>query len=100
MAIIDYKTSRMTGAQSYLSAMYRVQLNAYAFLAVQTGYMGEVKKTALVYIQPPAKEEIEASCEADDKGILVRFKAKTELVEVIMRRRYRRCFGRRGPFMT
>ncbi|MBU4351138.1 PD-(D/E)XK nuclease family protein [Patescibacteria group bacterium] len=54
--IVDYKTAKFTDRQDELFPMYKVQLNAYAFLAEKYG-LKPVSKLSLVYCQP--KEELE-----------------------------------------
>jgi hypothetical protein len=49
--IIDYKTSRYTGAQDALFPMYTAQLNGYAYLGEQLD-LHPVTGLALVYMEP------------------------------------------------
>jgi len=49
--IVDYKTAKYTGRQDELFPMYKVQLNAYAYLAKEYGFE-PVSKLSLIYCQP------------------------------------------------
>jgi len=49
--IVDYKTAKFTGRQDELFPMYRIQLNAYAYLAEKYGFE-PVRKLSLIYCQP------------------------------------------------
>jgi len=51
IAILDYKTSRVTEHQSRIMPLYWVQLNAYAYIAQHNRY-SPVSKIALVYLEP------------------------------------------------
>jgi hypothetical protein len=51
LLIVDYKTARFTPAQRGMFPVYETQLNAYAYIAEQTGY-GQVSRLALVYTEP------------------------------------------------
>jgi hypothetical protein len=55
LLIVDYKTARFTPFQDRLMPIYRVQLNAYAFIADAIG-MGTVAGLALLYTEPVTDE--------------------------------------------
>ena len=55
--IVDYKTAKYTGRQDELFPMYKVQLNAYAYLAEKYG-LEPVSKLSLIYCQP--NEELDS----------------------------------------
>lgn len=63
LVIADYKTSRHTDAQDRLLPMYRVQLNAYAYIARQLGW-NPVSALALVYTEPLTSDEAAARDES------------------------------------
>ena len=88
-AIIDYKTSRYTGPQQGMFNNYRAQLNAYAYIAEQSGIEGEslpgatsVSRLALAYMEPDTEEEtvLERPELVDEAGFAMGFRAR--LVEV------------------
>lgn len=49
--IADYKTAKFTNTQDELLPMYRVQLNAYAYIAERVGYK-PISGLGLVYYEP------------------------------------------------
>ena len=51
LVIADYKTSRFTPHQDRLLPVYRVQLNAYAYIARKLGW-NPVSALALIYTEP------------------------------------------------
>jgi hypothetical protein len=51
LVILDSKTARFTDAQDELLGLYRVQLNAYAYIARRIG-LGKVSVLGLVYYEP------------------------------------------------
>ena len=51
LVIADYKTSRYTEGQDRLMPVYRVQLNAYAYIARKLGW-NQVSALALIYTEP------------------------------------------------
>ena len=56
LAILDYKTSKITKNQDALAPLYATQLNAYGYIAEALGE-GPVKEVALVYCEPRTKLE-------------------------------------------
>lgn len=74
--IVDYKTSRYTGGQRAMRALYRAQLNAYAFISERLG-MYPVRRLALVYMEPVTDEATAADPrQVDGQGFTMGFKAK------------------------
>jgi hypothetical protein len=51
LVLADYKTAKFTGVQDELLPMYRVQLNAYAYIARALGWE-TVSDLALIYAEP------------------------------------------------
>jgi hypothetical protein len=51
LVILDNKTARFTDAQDELLGLYRVQLNAYAYIARRIG-LGKISVLGLVYYEP------------------------------------------------
>ena len=51
LVIADYKTSRFTPHQDRLLPVYRVQLNAYAYIARKLGW-APISTLALIYTEP------------------------------------------------
>ena len=49
--IVDYKTARFTGTQDKLLPMYKVQLNAYAYIGERVGFK-PVSGLGLIYYEP------------------------------------------------
>ena len=52
--ILDYKTAKFTDTQDKLLPMYKVQLNAYAYIGEQVGF-NPVKGLGLLYYEPQTK---------------------------------------------
>lgn len=76
LVIADYKTSRFTPGQDRLLPVYRVQLNAYAYIARRLGW-APISALALVYTEPvtdPGAAVDEAARRAD--GFALGFAAK------------------------
>ena len=57
LAILDYKTSRITKNADALAPIYHTQLNAYAYIAEAQG-RGKVTSLALIYCEPQTKLEV------------------------------------------
>jgi hypothetical protein len=71
--IIDYKTSKFTKTQDSLLPMYKVQLNAYAYIGMRQGF-DPVSGIALVYMEPQTDltlEELDSILRED--GFLMGF---------------------------
>jgi hypothetical protein len=49
--IVDYKTAKLTGTQDALLPMYKVQLNAYAYIGERVGFK-PVSGLGLIYYEP------------------------------------------------
>jgi hypothetical protein len=80
--IADYKTSRHTQNQDRLFPVYRVQLNAYAYIARKLGW-NAVSALALIYTEPVTTDEAavgEAARRED--GFALGFAAKIVPVEL------------------
>ena len=67
LLIVDYKTARLTPAQHGMFPVYETQLNAYAYIAEQTGY-GRVSALALVYTEPVTDRASLAIDDIQDRG--------------------------------
>ncbi len=71
--IIDYKTSRFSKAQDSLLPLYRVQLNAYAYIGKRQGF-DPVSGLALVYMEPQTElTENELDSLVREDGFLMGF---------------------------
>ena len=82
LVIADYKTSRHTDGQDRLMPVYRVQLNAYAYIARKLGW-NPVSALALVYTEPVTTDEAalgEAARRVD--GFAMGFAAKIVPLEL------------------
>ena len=76
LVIADYKTSRLTANQDRLLPVYRVQLNAYAYIARRLGW-NPVAMLALVYTEPVTDEGAAAADVARrEDGFAMGFAAK------------------------
>jgi hypothetical protein len=82
LVIADYKTSRVTPNQDRLFPMYRVQLNAYAYIARKLGW-NAVSALALIYTEPVTTDEaaVEDAARRED-GFALGFAAKIVPVEL------------------
>ena len=80
--IADYKTSRYTPNQDRLFPVYRVQLNAYAYIARRLGW-NAVSALALIYTEPVTTDEaaVEEKSKRPD-GFALGFAAKIVPVEL------------------
>ena len=85
--IIDYKTSKYSGAQWAMRKSYETQLNAYAFIGERLGEplgISPVGRLALVYMEPQTEEETALNPKlADDQGFTMGFAAK--VVKVVLK---------------
>jgi hypothetical protein len=82
LTILDYKTARFTANQDELLPLYKVQLNAYAFIAQRIG-MGKVTALGLIYYEPQTDlttDGIDAVLE--DDGFEMKFRAKLLPIEL------------------
>lgn len=92
IVIGDYKTAKYTDAQDALLPMYRVQLNAYAYIAEKLGY--RIDSIALIYAEPITSEEYaHPDLSGHEDGFRMRFQAivkplklETEIVEPLLLR--------------
>ena len=83
LVIADYKTSRFTAAQDRLMPVYRVQLNAYAYIARRLEWP-EIAALALVYTEPVTDEAAATTGEALRRdGFAMGFAAKILMIEKI-----------------
>ena len=85
LVIADYKTSRHTPNQDRLFPVYRVQLNAYAYIARKLGW-AEVSSLALIYTEPVTTHEAAMRAAVDEAarredGFALSFSAKIIPVE-------------------
>ena len=80
--IADYKTSRYTPNQDRLFPVYRVQLNAYAYIARRLGW-NAVSALALIYTEPVTTDDaaVEEKAKRPD-GFALGFAAKIVPVEL------------------
>ena len=79
--IVDYKTAKYTKNQDSLSGMYRVQLNAYAYIFEKLE-MGKVGGLGLVYYEPCGEapvDDVEAVLQKD--GFVMPFQAHLKKVD-------------------
>ena len=76
LVIADYKTSRYTEGQDRLMPVYRVQLNAYAYIARRLGW-NAVSALVLIYTEPVTDEgaAISEAARRED-GFAMGFSAK------------------------
>jgi hypothetical protein len=82
LAIADYKTARATKAQDRLLPVYRVRLNAYAYIARRLGW-NPVTALALIYTEPVTDDTAAAADEAHHKdGFALGFAAKIVPIEL------------------
>ena len=82
-SIVDYKTSRYSGAQRAMLRSYETQLNAYAYIGERWG-LSPVGRLALVYMEPQTDEETAQDPKLiDGKGFSMGFQAK--VVEVALK---------------
>jgi len=81
LVIADYKTSRFTPNQDRLLPVYRVQLNAYAYIARRLGWP-EIAALGLVYTEPvtDAAAAVDRNASRDD-GFAMGFAARIVPVE-------------------
>ncbi|MGC8479704.1 MAG: PD-(D/E)XK nuclease family protein [Candidatus Micrarchaeia archaeon] len=56
--IFNYKTARYTEGQDKLLSIYKVQLNAYAYI-IEKLELGTVSSLYLVYFEPPEKSDFQ-----------------------------------------
>lgn len=76
LVIADYKTSRFTPAQDKLMPVYRVQLNAYAFIARKLGWP-PISALSLVYTEPITDaESAQSSAVQREDGFAMGFSAR------------------------
>ena len=81
LVIADYKTSRYTEGQDRLMPVYRVQLNAYAYIARGLGW-NPVSALALIYTEPVTDDGAAVSEAAKrEDGFAMGFAAKIVPVE-------------------
>jgi len=81
LVIADYKTSRYTPNQDRLLPQYRVQLNAYAWIAARLDWP-RVSALALIYTEPVTDEAAAVSDAARrDNGFAMEFAAKIVAVD-------------------
>jgi len=81
LVIADYKTSRYTPNQDRLLPQYRVQLNAYAWIAARLGWP-RISGLALIYTEPVTDDHVADSDAARrDRGFAMEFFAKVVAVE-------------------
>jgi len=81
LVIADYKTSRHTPNQDRLFPVYRVQLNAYAYIARRLGW-NAVSALALIYTEPVTTDEAAAGEAARrEDGFALGFSAKIIEIE-------------------
>jgi len=81
LVIADYKTSRYTQNQDRLFPVYRVQLNAYAYIARRLGW-NPVSALALIYTEPVTTDEAAAGEAARrEDGFALGFSAKIIEIE-------------------
>ena len=84
--IIDYKTSKYSGAQQAMLKSYETQLNAYAFIGERLGEPLEISpvgRLALVYMEPQTEEETALNPKlADEQGFTMGFVAKVVEVDL------------------
>ena len=84
--IIDYKTSKHSGAQRAMLKSYETQLNAYAFIGERLGEplgISPVGRLALVYMEPQTEEETALNPKlADEQGFTMGFAAKVVEVDL------------------
>lgn len=81
LVIADYKTSRHTEGQDRLLPVYRVQLNAYAYIARKLGW-NPVSALALIYTEPVTTDEaaVQEAAKRED-GFAMGFAAKIIEIE-------------------
>jgi len=80
--IVDYKTAKITNKQDELFPMYEVQLNAYAHIAMCTGF-DPVSGLYLVYNEPETDDEIVSRDDRQSSsGFVLGFKACIKPVAV------------------
>ena len=79
LVIADYKTSRYTEGQDRLLPVYRVQLNAYAYIARCLGW-SPVAMLALIYTEPVTGEDAAREGTRND-GFAMGFAAKIIEIE-------------------
>ena len=80
--IVDYKTSRDSGAQRAMVRSYETQLNADAYIGERLG-LSPVGRLALVYMEPQTDEETAQDPKrTDSKGFAMGFAAKVVEVEL------------------
>lgn len=84
--IVDYKTSKHSGAQRAMHKSYEAQLNAYAYIGERLGEgleLSPVSRLALIYMEPQTEEE-EAQDPAltDARGFSMGFAAKVVEVDL------------------
>lgn len=82
LVIADYKTSRHTEGQDRLLPVYRVQLNAYAYIARKLGW-NPVSLLALIYTEPVTTDGAALSEAARrEDGFAMAFSSKIIPVEL------------------
>ena len=81
LVIVDYKTSRFTPHQDRLLPVYRVQLNAYAYIARRLGW-SPVSSLALIYTEPVTDDAaaVQEAARRED-GFAMGFAAKIFEIE-------------------
>lgn len=84
--IVDYKTARYTGNQDALMPIYKVQLNAYAYIAESLG-MKPVGGLFLVYFEPPHRDHFDGitATHTDDDGFEMPFRPRIHKLEKDLR---------------
>jgi len=81
LVIADYKTSRHTSSQQRLLPQYRVQLNAYAWIAGRLGWP-RVSGLALIYTEPETGDHAaNAEVARRDDGFAMGFSTKIVTVD-------------------
>lgn len=80
--IVDYKTSKYSGAQRAMLDSYETQLNAYAYIGERLD-LSPVGQLALVYMEPQTEEETALDpALADGQGFIMGFAAKVVEVDL------------------
>lgn len=80
--IVDYKTSRLTAGQGWLSPAYEVQLNAYAYIGNRTCF-SPVSLLTLIYLEPDTNftSDLDILSRSED-CLMLGFTPKVRSVEI------------------
>lgn len=81
LMIADYKTARLTKNQDELGPVYEVQLNAYRLIAKACGWP-EVSRLALIYTEPPDKDDPLRPEFHTPEGFRMNFKSKFKEIPI------------------